>query len=234
MLFSYIITYRASTEERINNLKTVLSSLKKINSHFEIILVEQDCFSKAVFENNIKHIFIKNNFEFNRSWGFNVGAKNSDTNILVFADSDIMMRSDNFLNAIEHCETYWNAINPKGFRVLEQQKNVVSERKCNFCGGICIIKKDVFFKINGWDEDFEGWGGEDDVMEIKITKMLDKTKTINFDVYHLYHQSIAAKAELSENYKNNLTIIEKIKDMNKDELFQYYSNKKIGNINKYA
>ena len=72
--FTYIISYRHSTE-RFNNLKRTLEWVNAFSGG-EIILVEQDKNSKLQDTKlPCRHIFLKSNMPFNKSWGFNVGLK---------------------------------------------------------------------------------------------------------------------------------------------------------------
>jgi len=241
--FSYILGYRYSASVyREKNLKTVLNWLnndfKKVK--FEIVLVEQDCESKIGFSlpSNCKHVFVYNNSHYNRSWSFNVGANLSSSNIVIFADCDLLIKSSELLASIEECNGEFDAINPKGkvIAMYADEKNYFNPQKfeirkgINFSGGICIMKKNKFFDIFGWDEDMTGWGGEDDLMTHKIKKMLNKIKCTGFNVYHLFHTSTSKNQEV---YKENLKILKKIMAMEKEELIQYYKNRKIGQVDKF-
>lgn len=249
--FSYIIGYRKNNN-REKNLESVLEWLNenRINNNFEIIIVEQDIEKKCSFK-NCKHIFVYNKNVYNRSLGFNVGALKSNSEVLIFADCDILMKWENLMNSVEHCKTYWEAINPKGqwFDLSISQFDVKKDIKdfpfslrkgFNFCSGITLMRKEAFFKINGWDEDLRGWGAEDNIMSIKIQKMLDRYKTIKFPIFHLHHQineqdifDQKLKYELNskhEFFNENMEKINIIKNLDKNQLFDYYKNKKIGFI----
>jgi hypothetical protein len=81
------------------------------------------------------------------------------------------------------------------------------------------------------------------VMTIKIEKMLKLFKTIKFPVFHLFHstngqklydQTIRHETNINhELYQHNCQYVKMIEKMNKQQLFDYYENKKIGDVLKY-
>ena len=94
---SIIISYRESTEERRNNLKYLLDYLSYIQDrNTEILIIEQDDESKIDWldeirgKEYIKHIFIKNPGIFNKGWGYNIGSKLAESDILIFSDADLL------------------------------------------------------------------------------------------------------------------------------------------------
>lgn len=241
--FSYIIGYRyASSMFRENNLKIVLNWLEKdFSKHkFEIILVEQDIESKInfVLPSNCKHILVYNDSHYNRGWAFNVGAKFSSSEVLIFSDTDLLIKAEELLISIELCRNKFDAVDPKGkvFAMYKGEKNFFNPDKfeirkgINFSGGICVFKKTEFFKIFGWDEDLQGWGGEDDVMTHKMKKMLKFLKKTNFNIFHLFH---TATSKNNERLRENVKILYKIRTMEKEQLIDYYKDRKIGRVDKY-
>ena len=91
--------------------------------------------------------------------------------------------------------------------------------------------KDAIFKIAGWNEDFIGWGGEDDFQTLKVKNFLNWTE-LRAKCYHLYHdrENIDQKW-----YSRNLQILQKSSQMNADALQKHILNQvqKIGAKNKY-
>lgn len=241
--FSYILGYRqTSSVYREKNLKTVLDWLNNDfkNVKFEIILVEQDSEPKIKLDLpcNCKTVFAYNNSHYNRSWGLNIGANFSLSDILVFADSDLLIKSNELLECVRLCKNGFDAVDPKGkvFAMYENEKDLFDPKKfeirkgINFSGGICVFKKNKFFEIFGWDEDITGWGGEDDVMTHKIKKMLERFKQMKFSVFHLFH---TATSKDRNKLNDNLKILYKIREMKKEELIKHYKDRKIGQVDKY-
>ncbi len=245
--FTYIISYRHSSE-RLNLLKRTLEWINGF-SNSQVILVEQDRHSKIAnlsLTLNCEHIFIKSDKPFNRSWGFNVGYKYAKSNVVVFGDSDIIMGPNDFINSIKLLQQY-EVVSPYNSVIdLNPQENNLSfgdilkisrpgrgdndNQKINMSGGIVIFRKDSIMKIGGWPEEFWGWGGEDDFQTMKIEKLL--TWYVNkAKCYHLYHNKAIIE---SSDYNNNLAILNKFVNMDKNNFIKYINSviPKVGRLNK--
>lgn len=58
-------------------------------------------------------------------------------------------------------------------------------------GAMCqVMPREAFFAAGGMDPRFRGWGGEDVSFVRAVDTMWGKHKTIDGDIYHLYHQKI--------------------------------------------
>ena len=247
-VFTYVIGYRHKIE-RLINLRKVLEWLSGFKG-IEIIIVEQDSKPKlpAYSIKGIKYIFTKSDLPYNRSWAFNVGLKNSTTNIVGFGDSDLIMNPESFINSIKLLERY-DCVSPysKVIDLNPQENNLplnqlysinrpgrgeTDNQKINLTGGIVFYKKESILKIAGWEEQFLGWGGEDDFQTFKTKKLLS-----NFEygekVFHLYHQKVNPEMTY---YQRNLHLLNKLVNMKDDELIRYINNSmpKIGLKNKYS
>ena len=108
--FTYIIGYRHKPD-RINNLKRVLEWINGFQGS-EVILIEQDRHSKISHLNlKAKHIFLKTNMPYNKSWAFNVALKRSLSNVIVFADSDLIMDPNAFIEGLKKLQEF-EMVNP--------------------------------------------------------------------------------------------------------------------------
>lgn len=250
MAFSYnftcIINYRHNLE-RFNNLKRTLEWINSF-SGAEIILVEQDTHSKIKeFSLPCRHVFLKSKMPFNRSWGFNVGAKYSNSNILVFTDCDIIMNPEKFIESVKKLNEF-DVVSPYSSVVdlnpqetsMDINKIMLIDRpgrgendnqKINICGGMTLFRKDAYNRIGGYHEDFMGWGGEDDFQAIKVKNFLTWTE-VKGRCYHLYHERTAPDMKW---YQRNLQLLQKLSPMTKEELQKVISNvaPKSGMKNKY-
>ena len=92
-------------------------------------------------------------------------------------------------------------------------------------------RKDALMKIGGWNEDFIGWGGEDDYQTMKVKHFL-KWVELKSRCYHLYHERVAPDNRF---YQRTLQLLEKSSKMSKEELERVTnaSIPKIGMKNKY-
>ena len=184
---------------------------------------------------------------FNKSWGFNVGSKYANSNVIIFGDSDLIMDPDKFIESIKLINEY-EMVSPYNSVVdLTQQESNLQLRemlkvdrpgrgetdiqKVPMCGGICIFRKDAINKIGGWSEDFIGWGGEDDFQEVKVKNFLTWAE-VPGRCYHLYHDRPAPDMKW---YQRNLQLLQKLGSLSKEELQKVINNslQKIGMRNKY-
>jgi len=151
MKYSIIISYR----DRENHLSKLLPQLRTYfgKDDYEIIVVEQNDTDK----------FQKNSL-------YNIAAKKSNGDIIVFHDvdyypvSDISYETDNntplypvgkvkFL-ADDDTERNVNDI-PAGYRNFH---NTVGDHS----GGVFVLHRELFEKIGGLNPFYKGWGKEDD------------------------------------------------------------------------
>ena len=230
--FSYIFTYRQIAQDRYENLIKVLDWLNTIDDDFECIIVEQDKDKKLKlpdkeYKFDIIHKWYFNDKLFNRSWGFNLATKLANTNILFFADSDMIVPQksiiectnlliDDVLDSVKPFNKLID-LNSNQLRELDVTQdvcNIVLEKGENnplrggwgYGSGIVAYTKKALEKIHGWDERFEGWGGEDDVQYQK-TRLLLRSKMLNYKCYHLYHtRGKNNGTNLHEHYKINLNL----------------------------
>lgn len=244
--FTYIIGYRHTTD-RFRLLKKTLDWINSFTGA-QVILVEQDKHSKiSHIDLKCKHIFIKNEKEYNRSWAFNIGTKNAKTNLIIFGDSDLIMNPDQFISGIKMLDRY-DVVSPYNSVIdLEPSEINLSLRdilkinrpgrgendnqKINLTGGIVMFRKDAIINIGGWSELFEGWGGEDDFQTIKVKKLLTWVE-LKAKCYHLYHN----KQEINPiKYQRTLQILEQFSRMSDVDLKNHIAStyQIIGLKNKY-
>lgn len=243
--FTYIIGYR-HTPERLQNLRRVLDWISGFVG-VEVLLIEQDKHSKISHLNlKAKHIFLKNKTHYNRSWAFNVGLKISNSNIIVFGDSDLIMNPNDFISGLKSLEEY-DMISPyhSVIDLTPQENNLPMEnivsisrpgrgendhQKINICGGIAMFRKDSISKIGGFPEEYSGWGGEDDFLTIKVHKFL-KWKELNAKCYHFHHSRTIDQNQ----YQNTLNLLNQMRSWSDDQLKIYINQvtSKIGMKNKY-
>jgi len=208
---SIIISYRESSEERKYNLKCLLEYFTRIqDGKTEIIIVEQDDEPKIDWlpeirgHQFIKHIFVESNGIFNKGWGYNIGAKNAESDILIFSDSDIFIKPQIFNTAIIKLSMF-DVVNPYKSVIFLDKEASEDFKKRNYTfansnqfkpvlhtiitGGVFFMKKEIFFKLKGFDEDCYGYGHEDDILDEKIRKFQLKVQVLNDVAIHMHHES---------------------------------------------
>lgn len=238
--FTYVIPFRFRID-RIIPLKRVLELLAGFQG-IEVILVEQDKYSKISHLNlKAKHIFIKSDLPFNKSWAFNVSIKHCNSPIIICADADFIMSPNDLIESLNLLNNYDCVIPTSNIVKLSPQESTLDANniftinrvgeKSNLSDGLVIYKYDSLQKIGGWNEDFIGVEYENKFQDMKITNFLT-LKQLNYTGYHLYHGEDQADKNLSDRNKQ-------IFDFYQDDAFNKLSkhiqlvSPKIGFKNKY-
>ena len=175
--YSIIISYR----NREEHLSILLSRLKEIfiNTSYEIIIAEQD-----------------NDEKFQKNSLYNIATQKATGDIFIFHDVDYYP-SDNvsyyttsdiplypvknliFLNQ-EGTQRDFDDI-PEGYRNFHQNVG-------DHSGGVFVLHRELFYKMNGLNPYYKGWGKEDDDTR-------DRLRLLGYDwkrnqeglFYGLYH-----------------------------------------------
>jgi hypothetical protein len=199
--FTYAIGWRHH-RDREANLARVLGWLKSFPD-LDVLVVEQDNMSRFRPPPGVRHVFARSAGPYNRSWGFNMAYRESSSPYLVFGDSDIIMRGHEFLSALEAAESL-DVLSPyssvldlergEGGLGLDDLAKIAragrgegDNQRINLCGGVVVFSRDAFERVGGWDEDFVGWGGEDDMMTFKVEAAGLKAASMPYRCYHLWH-----------------------------------------------
>jgi len=149
--YSIIISYR----DRKDHLSTLLPRLKEIfdGKQYEIIIAEQNDSDK----------FQKNSL-------YNIAVANSIGSILVFHDVDYYPSED--VDYFTENDTPLYPVRQVVF--LDAEGNLKEDSKIpggyrNFkydvgdhSGGVFVLTRDLFYKVNGLNPYYKGWGKEDD------------------------------------------------------------------------
>lgn len=236
---SIIIMYKKSSLRREKNLLCVLNYLKDIFLFKnKIIVVEQDLiptFDKLSEKLNIEYYFQEHNGSYNKSKALNYGAIKANTKYLIFNDCDIVMEEYTYNFCLKYLKEF-EMVSPYSMcfdlSIPETDKfyltpivKVPLGRKpregsfnpeyTNISGGCMMIRRDSFWSIGGWDEEFSGWGGEDDAFNHKIKKCL-KYKVFNNICLHLWHEKNKTNHEI---HKNDV-LVKKYREMKKEEILE--------------
>ena len=234
--FTYIIGYRHSPD-RLNNLRRVLDWINGF-ANVEVILVEQDKHSKiSHLSLKCKHIFIKTDKPYNKSWGYNVGLKSSNTNIVIFGDADTILDPNKLIESIQSLDKYemvspHNSIidlfpNEGNTQYDDILKIIRPGRTTSLCSGISIFRKAAIQKIGGWNESFIGLGGADEFLSHKVKNFLT-SNVLPISVYHFFHNKI-------DSNPINEKILQQMVGISKEDLVRSInmSSQKIGMSNFY-
>lgn len=202
--FTYAIGWRHH-RDREGNLARVLDWLKSFPD-LDVVVVEQDNMRRFRPPAGVRHVFARSSAPYNRSWSFNIAYREIDSPIMIFGDSDIIMRPSEFRAALEAADSL-DVVSPYSSVLdLDRHESEMSmddmvsigrpgrgetdHQKINICGGIVIFSRDAFERVGGWDEEFVGWGGEDDMMTFKVEAAGLKAASLPFRCYHLWHPRV--------------------------------------------
>lgn len=147
------------------------------------------------------NIYIGESDPFTRAAARNGAVPNSDFDVIVFLDSDIIVPLDQIQKAIEiaynenelvlaYSDLYYLNQEQTDF-YYNNKKFDKSWKKIikNQISGAFAIPKNLWKKVGGYDERFTEWGGEDRAFYYSCAAVQNKTenKRIEGFAYHLYH-----------------------------------------------
>jgi len=203
---SFIIGQRG-----INRLPHLLITLKSIagqrNISQECIVVEQTASPeiKEFLPSWVRYVHTQlphPDMPYNRSWAFNVGARMAKGKLLVLHDNDMFVPQDYASQLIERYNEGYEVINLKRFIFYLNESHsksifssgiIKTDAPPQFvvqnleAGGSLAVNRDAYFSIGGFDEEFIGWGGEDN-------EFWERAQTLSvwpygyLPIVHLWHE----------------------------------------------
>lgn len=217
MNLSLIIAYTYSKDEnRLEGLKSLMQSIEsQTYKNFETIVVEDTQGRKESlfpFGNKVNKVITITDPEhrkFNKAWVMNVGAREASTDNLLFIDAEISFGSD-FLQKVVEFAKDKEFFNCWSKYVCMTGRDNPNERYHYFCKtiramiGVFFSKKDFFFNtLGGYNENYFGYGGEDNDIFHRAKFIFEKGSKKYFDnfwekfetnipvmeytIYHHYH-----------------------------------------------
>lgn len=208
---SVIVPWKMGNPVREESLRNMLNCIKvQRDVPYELIIVEQTTPQKAEASGTrIKEIvpqelasfkyfqLINETTSFNKSWCMNVGARNSRYSHLLFLDADSLFGPDYFSVVVKSIETIpeshnkalicWNwlvAMPGKDNPIVRY----IQPYQTRAMGGIWYANKDFYFNtIGGMNENFLGYGGEDNEAYERVCHALDLS-SVSYIAYTLVHQ----------------------------------------------
>lgn len=206
----------------------------------QIIMVEQDNVQKMKKVDCVDYYFAKNDSAFCKSLAFNVGVFNSKFNNVILHDADMLVRSDYAILIDKHLNDYDSVHIGKTVCYMNESstediilKNSIdeslisSDRIVNYYeGGSLAIKRNIYYEIGGFCEDFVGYGCEDTEFYNRMVKGSRSYTDRYVDLFHLWHGRTSGWEELHEKNKNIQSLmfkedIEQLKNRLKKKLSKY-------------
>jgi hypothetical protein len=236
MKLNIIIPFSNTNMFRRRNLDYCVQYYRNMFPDSSIIISEQNSDSDLVDLDIDYHIKVKSKEYFWKSRVINdaVNTINNDDPIMM-VDNDCMISSD----FIDHLPESYDVITPfdditflnemQTRKYIKSDGNEVINGKRDlpvyrYTGGITLFTKDAFNKLNGFDEEFHGWGGEDCAFIEKCQKIGLKYDRTKGRVTHIFHPDESKNK--NENYTDNREVLLAVKFMSKDQLIDKINNKK--------
>lgn len=201
MKYSIIISYR----DREEHLQKLLPRLRElfVNQEYELIIVEQDDTEK----------FQKNSL-------YNIAAKKSNGDILIFHDVDYYPASNVSYFTNEDIPFYpVGKVKFLDENDTERNYNDIPGGYRNFhvtvgdhSGGVFVLHKNLFEKIGGLNPYYKGWGKEDDDTRERLRYYgYEWSRNIDALFYALYHKDSKPNDDDAD-FINNHILLSKLKD----------------------
>jgi len=193
-----IIPFKSNEEQRIKLLNYNLERYKNIIPEAEVIV--SGCGESK---------------EWIKGKAVNLAVNKAKGNIIIIIDSDVVISKDNLIDLLKFAKGKRVVclkgkkldINEKSTEeLLNKEISIIDvdlDKVMRWDKAVFCMTKDKFLKCKGFDERFEGWGGE----ELAFYKVLEiyfgKAKFIKGNMYHLWHKSQPTKEDYRTNKKNN-------------------------------
>ena len=172
MKLSIIIPYR----DRAEHLKVLLKNINdKVKEKFDVLIVEQF-----------------NNKPFNRGKLLNIGFDYKKNNSDYFCFHDVDMIPNEYVD--------YSYPDNAAIHLAAKVSQFKYELPCEeYCGGVNLFTKNDFVKINGFSNEYWGWGAEDDDLYLRIIN-----SNLKFERRSCTFESLPHKKNINEeNYKKN-------------------------------
>lgn len=140
---------------------------------------------------------------FNRSRAYNIGAAQTDADVLVFYESDLIVPREQLVEAIARAAeapglvvpfSRFMAITPedsvkvRGGDLAAAAASAVQQRgEYRSIGAVNVVSRESLDSVGGYDEAFSGAWHDDDAMEIAFRICCGPTRFIDGPAYHLHH-----------------------------------------------
>jgi hypothetical protein len=257
------VFHRDIDADRFLNLQTVLQYYHTNFPDLEIFLVEEDRESvlgkQGIVPTWVNYIFAYNPGPFNQAWALNIAMKMSGRPIGASVCNDAIIRPETFNQAQEairqnHYTCYipyfeFYNLNPnmsEAFRRTMQFNFRDSDLYKRYgpnppekAGGIIFFDRAALLNIGGFNENFRGYGAEDDFLSFtsKILGTYGSCLNPELNLYHLYHVARPNHCWGNEDYFKNFELYKELRTYDIDKLRAYLNKMRDsnqGDINKYA
>ena len=245
MKIDVIIGHSNTHESRDRNLLFIVKRYQELLPQGEITIVEQNTESSLTDLKVERHLLRKTPepFDYRRGFGFNEGVREGEGQYIIFSDNDIMLHEDLLKNFEKLVDGYDFYIPSQKFLNISRDGTILvtngEELKDewigrnrprvadNGAGGVCIMSREGFYRVYGWEPTIGSWCPEDELMRSKVNKFELEIGRSPHDMYHLDHDTKIhrrlARINDKKQWKEMVKKISVFKQMKKQELIGYYA-----------
>lgn len=192
---SFIIGHRG-----LGRLPQLLTTLRSIAGQrgvaFECIVVEQAAAPEA--KDRIpawcRYLFSECRTDYNRAAAFNAGVRAARGTFVILHDNDIVVPARYAAEVIARGAEGFDFMDLKRFIFNLDTNGKLATIMQNAQGGSIAARRDAYVAIGGFDEEFVGWGGEDNDFWDRAETTGSTFRFGYLPVMHLHHPPQAGKA----------------------------------------
>ena len=152
-----------------------------------------------------RHLVVDVEGEFSRARVRNEAVRRAGSGVVVLCDADTLPEEQALRDAIDGAArdgrlhlpyTRYRALSPEGTlavyaRGVDPMDAPVEDESRRPIGGVWVISVDAWWAVGGMDEEFKGWGFEDDSFFVAANVLLGDTVRHEGAITHLHHKSAA-------------------------------------------
>lgn len=152
------ISFVTTCKGRLAHLQQTLPRMVAQGADCEVVVVDYDCPDGttnwvARHHPGVRRVEVTRQPGFHKARALNLGAKAASAPWLMFVDADILLAPD-FAAQIRPLLILGRFLRPEP---------LVAD-----AWGSCLVRRDDFLAVGGYDEVLQGWGGEDDDMYYRL------------------------------------------------------------------
>lgn len=189
--------------ERHGGVETVINNIRAQRfPQIQMVVVEHDTksvISKEVYPFQYR-LVLSEGRPFNKSKAFNAGIALADNEKIILHDADIVVGGDyaatvsGILDNYEACHIGKHVlyVNRESTAQITQTGIIDDTVSCErivgyFEGGSLGCRRNTYWRVGGFNEDFEGWGVEDCEFYQRLANNCLWLEDRNLDFFHLWH-----------------------------------------------
>lgn len=240
---TFTIPFRKDSDERLENLLTVIKYLKK---YFDtnILVCEQDDSRKFPEVDGVEYEFIPTgDYKLLRTQLLNKMARMAKTPYIANYDTDVILKPEQYVDSVRALrENIYDGVFPydgRFFNFITDIRRAIIDRldvseitdghghinHPNSVGGALFWNKQKFIEGGMENENFKSWGWEDTERACRFAKLGYRLGRVQGILYHLNHPTSQNSSNTNHApYQENQAEYYKVARMSKQELQAYVNS----------